>query len=177
MQPLKSASIGEHHVGYRSAGSGELIVCLHAIGHDSRDFASVLDHFKDTHEVIALDWPGHGASSALTDQPILRSSYCDWLKEVADHFGWQSMLLLGNSIGADAAMRFARYEPERVKGLVLANPGGLLPSNPFTRKSVEFMSWFFGKVAEAGTFSLKAFDWYYRQVLGRWLTKRFPSEI
>lgn len=177
MHELNTESIGCHRVGYRSAGAGEVILCLHAVGHDSRDFNTVLDHFKDTHQVVALDWPGHGASSPLVNQPILRTSYCEWLKQVVDHFGWQKIVLLGNSIGADAALRFARDESERVQGLVLANPGGLLPSNLFTRQTVNAMSWFFGKVANAGTLSLKMFGWYYRQVLANPMASPRRKEI
>ena len=142
MHELKIKNINGLQVSYREAGSGELLLCLHAIGHDSADYLSVLEFFKDTHKVVALDWPGHGKSDRLADQPILRSSYEAWLTMVCSHFGWERFSIIGNSIGGDVAIRFAHAYPQQVQGLVLANPGGLLPMNFLSKSAIGFMVWF-----------------------------------
>ena len=46
----------------RRRGSGPPVVCLHSVGHDGRDFDSLVDRCADTFEFICIDWPGHGRS-------------------------------------------------------------------------------------------------------------------
>ncbi|MFH8370162.1 alpha/beta fold hydrolase [Streptomyces sp. NPDC018031] len=66
--PVSTAS-GERTVRmvYERRGSGEPLVLLHGVGHHWQAWEPVLDILATTHEVIAADLPGFGASAALPD--------------------------------------------------------------------------------------------------------------
>ena len=104
-----------------------VLLCLHAIGHGGGDFAGLSAALHDW-RVIAVDWPGHGRSGADTEKAsALR--YTQLLEALTAELGLegQRVVILGNSIGGATAVRYAAAHPERVRGLVLANPGGLDP--------------------------------------------------
>lgn len=109
---------------------GPVLLCLHAIGHGGSDFAAVVEAFAPKLRVIAIDWPGHGASG---DDPTPASArrYTVLLEGVVAQLGLRQVVLLGNSIGGAVAIDFAAQHPELVRALVLANPGGLDPGGLF----------------------------------------------
>ena len=64
-------------------GRGDAIVCLHAIGHDARDFARLRGRFAARHRVIAIDWPGQGRSPR-DGRPATAAHYAElsaWYRE------------------------------------------------------------------------------------------------
>ncbi len=111
-------------------GARPAIVCLHAIGHGGNDFASFERAFADDYRIITIDWPGHGAS-ADDSEPASAVRYRALLAGVVAHLGLARFVLLGNSIGGAAAVGYAASHPERVRGLILANPGGFDPGGFF----------------------------------------------
>jgi len=102
------------------------IVCLHAIGHGGGDFAAFEQSFHDRFRLITFDWPGHGASGQDT-QPASARRYAALLLGLLDALAIEHPILFGNSIGGAAALTLAQQHPERVRALVLCNPGGLDP--------------------------------------------------
>ena len=54
-------------VHYTAHGEGAPLVLLHANPGDSRDFEAVIPALACTHRVLALDWPGYGASDLPAD--------------------------------------------------------------------------------------------------------------
>ena len=107
-----------------AASEKPAVVCLHAIGHGSRDFEAFRSFFKDTYRVVTLDWPNHGRSeSDSVAVSIERFSY------ILDHFirslKLKKFVIVGNSIGGGAAVKFATSQHPRLKGLILCNPAGL----------------------------------------------------
>src|SRR6185503_11673371 len=107
-------------------GTGDPVVCLHAIGHDARDFDGVRAHLRDRHRVIALDWPGQGRSPR-DGRPVTATRYAELVQAVLDALDVETCVVIGNSIGGAAAIAYAARHAERVRGLVLENPGGLAP--------------------------------------------------
>ncbi len=99
------------------------IVCLHAIAHGGSDFAAVVQFFSPRYRLVLVDWPGHGASSPDT-LPASAERYEAVLSAVMEQLALHQVVLLGNSIGGAAATRYAAAHPERVRALVLSNPGG-----------------------------------------------------
>ncbi|MFT3713565.1 MAG: alpha/beta hydrolase [Archangium sp.] len=102
-----------------------VLVCLHAIGHGGSDFAALSKARPDL-RVIAIDWPGHGRSGPDSNAASA-IRYEQLLAAVMDELKLERVVLLGNSIGGATAIRYAAARPERVRALVLANPGGLDP--------------------------------------------------
>jgi pimeloyl-ACP methyl ester carboxylesterase len=114
----------------REALSRPPLVVLPAAGHAWGDYHSVLDRFAAERRVAALDWPGFGASARPSPAEFAYSaeSYADLLGPWLDGLGIARAVLLGNSVGAAAAVCFALTHPERVAGLALVDPGGFTPS-------------------------------------------------
>ena len=109
-------------------GHGPAIVCLHAIGHGAGDFAALRARLAPRWRVIAPDWPGQGRSDSDRVPPSA-VRYADLLAGLLDACAVERAVLLGNSIGGAAAIRYAAAHPERVAALVLENPGGLDPAD------------------------------------------------
>ncbi len=103
-----------------------VLVCLHAIGHGGGDFALVEAAMAGRWRVVSFDWPAHGFSGP-DPAPASAAHYTDLFAALVDSLGLERFFVLGNSIGGAVALRYAAAHPKRVRGLVLANPGGLDP--------------------------------------------------
>ena len=148
-------------------GAGDTVVCLHAIGHDARDFAGVRDRLRGRCRVIAVDWPGQGRSPH-DGGPVAGGRYARLLGGVLDALAVESAVLLGNSIGGAAALAYTAENPGRVRGLVLENPGGLAPvDDPLARAALAGMVRFFAAGVRGAGWFRTAFALYYRLVLQR----------
>ncbi len=112
------------------------LVVLPAAGHTWRDYQPVLERFAAERRVAALDWPGFGGSDrpAPVEFAYTAESYAGLLGPWLDALGIARAVLLGNSVGAAAAIRYALAQPDRVAGLLLVAPGGFAP--PGLRRSL-----------------------------------------
>jgi pimeloyl-ACP methyl ester carboxylesterase len=148
-------------------GRGDAVVCLHAIGHDARDFARLRARLAPAHRVIAIDWPGQGRSRG-DGRPPTAAHYAELLDATLDALDVETCVVVGNSIGGAAAIAFAARHPERVRGLVLENPGGLAPVDDRAAQAVlAAMARFFDAGTRGAWWFGPAFALYYRLVLQR----------
>lgn len=150
----------------RRSGTGPTVVCLHATGHGARDFDRLAGRLGGRFAFIALDWPGQG-DSPREPAPASADRYAVLAAGVLDALDLKEVLLLGNSIGGAAAILCAANRPDRVRGLVLCNSGGLIPSNPFIRLFCRHMARRFEKGASGDAGFPAWFGRYYQQVLPR----------
>ena len=130
--PSLTLSTGALH--YREQGSGPPLMLLHANPGDSRDYEAVMPALAQRHRVIALDWPGYGAS-AMPPAPETRDAlyFNSVLREFVQRLDLQGTVLIGNSLGGNAAARLAISDPQLVRALVLVSPGGFTAHNIVTR--------------------------------------------
>ena len=76
----------------------------------------------DSGRLFAIDFWGYGASSRLPDG-YLFGAYVDQLGHFIEHLGIAGpVTLVGHSLGAAVALRFANLKPEHVRRLVLVSP-------------------------------------------------------
>jgi pimeloyl-ACP methyl ester carboxylesterase len=135
---------------------------LHAIGHDARDFARLRKRLRGGHRVIALDWPGQGRSGR-DHVDASGHRYAELLAEFLDAVGVDRAVIVGNSIGGAAALRYAHRHPARVRSLVLENPGGLASSSDRLAQIVlAAMARFFAAGTRGARWFPFAFRVYYR---------------
>lgn len=142
-------------------GRGAPVLCLHAVGHGSGDFAELAERLGETYEFIAIDWPGMGCSPS-DGQPLRADRFAGLLLEVADSLNLHRPLVIGNSIGGAAAIIAAAAAPGRFSGLVLCNPGGLAPIDGPARVVIGGMVAFFRAGARGAAWFPAAFAAYYR---------------
>jgi pimeloyl-ACP methyl ester carboxylesterase len=120
------------------AGSGHLppLVLLHGLSANAICYGGLLKRLAPfTRRVIAPDMPAHGFSDippAGLDDVGMLESLTDVLDRLLGETG-EPAILLGNSMGGLAAIRYAQARRDRVAGLVLVSPGGApMPQAEFT---------------------------------------------
>jgi len=104
------------------------IVFIHGLGGSQSTWATVLGNFADTSRVVALDLPGHGASSKPSPDeggdysiPALAAA----VGEVIEKLDLAPAVVVGHSLGGGAALDLALARPKLVRGLVLVDSVGL----------------------------------------------------
>ena len=158
--PELQLSTGRVH--YTESGAGTPVLLLHANPGDSRDFDPVIPALAQRHRVLALDWPGYGRSQ-MPAAPQTRDAlfFHGVLREFIDALHLPPVILVGNSLGGNAAARLVIEAPQRVKALVLVAPGGFTRHNVITRA---FCAWMGSRWAMSP-----------RRWAGLYLRKRTPA--
>jgi len=129
MNPNSKASEGEIYVGnaalyVRTVGNGPSVIVLHGgPDFDHTYLLPDLDHVKDMLRLIYYDQRGRGRSAEnVKPEDVSLMSDLDDLDRVRQHFGLNSVVLLGHSWGTVLALEYALRYPTRVSRLVLMNP-------------------------------------------------------
>jgi pimeloyl-ACP methyl ester carboxylesterase len=107
---------------WRGPAKGPAVVCIHGLTANHTCWASVADLLSPAYRLIAYDLRGRGES----DKPEKGYSLAHHNEDLAgllDHFGLRKAVLVGHSLGAHIAVRFAAMHPERVSKLVLVDGG------------------------------------------------------
>ena len=108
-------------VAYEIAGAGPLVVCVPGMG----DLRSTWRHLAPTliatgHRVALMDLRGHGDSSTAFTEYGDDATARD-IVALIEHLA-EPAVVVGNSMGAGAAVIAAAARPELVRGLVLVGP-------------------------------------------------------
>jgi pimeloyl-ACP methyl ester carboxylesterase len=163
--PFREIEVDGLKLACNDEGAGPAVLCLHAIAHGASDFAALSEHLKDRHRVLALDWPGHGHSGPDRN-PAGAARYAEVLAAFMDAAEIEEAVLIGNSIGGAAAILYAHVHPERVRGLVLENPGGLVAtSDRVSQLALRAIIGFFRAGARGAWWFPAAYRAYYKRVL------------
>jgi len=119
MERLKIA--GTPGIALACEGNGpELIVFLHGIGGNSRNWARQLPVFGAKATAVAWDARGYGESDDFEGDTVF-AHWVDDVRRVVDHFAVAKAHVVGLSIGARVAQRFALAHHDRLASLVLAD--------------------------------------------------------
>lgn len=111
---------------YTAKGKGKLppVVVIHGLSSESTDLAPMFGilrkHFS---KVIVPDLPGHGKSQPPVDG-MLSDPVFNTFAAGLDLMVNEPAIILGNSLGGLATIRYATRSPEKVKGIVLYSPAG-----------------------------------------------------
>lgn len=120
------------------AGYGPPLLLLHGVMVDRGYWRPHLARLAATHDVIACDLPGHGASPPLAG-PTSAAAVARDVLATLDALGLPSAAVVGHSFGGMVAQELARQAPGRVSALVLADtwchPRGYL-FEPFLFRTV-----------------------------------------
>lgn len=101
-------------------GEGELLILMHGIGGNKRNWASNIKKFGEHFKTVAWDARGYGESD---DYPgdLEFSDFADDLKRVLDHYCVEKAHLLGLSMGGRIAFSFYEKYSHRILSLILCD--------------------------------------------------------
>lgn len=115
-----------HHVRTGPRGHPPLLL-LHPAGLDLTYWDNLIAAWKDGHDVIAVDLPGHGRSS--TDSgPWTFAAAVEHMIQLMEAMGLARVHLAGISVGGMIAQTFALRHPDRVASLSLIATASEFPA-------------------------------------------------
>jgi pimeloyl-ACP methyl ester carboxylesterase len=121
-QPTKSGYIEANGLSYyyQVYGTGEPLLLLHGGLGQIEMFGPVLGMLAEQRQVIGVDLHGHGRT-ALGERNISLIDMGDDMAAIVKQLGYERVDVMGYSLGAGVAFRFAVQHPEQVRRLVLAS--------------------------------------------------------
>jgi len=119
---LEKKIITEANYRYIEVGEGTPVVILHGLMGGLSNFAGVMDYFPNKgYKVLVPELP-------VYDLPIINSTVKDlavFLDGFLNFKKLKEVVLLGNSLGGHVALLYAKFHPEKVKGLIITGSSGL----------------------------------------------------
>lgn len=126
----KEAVVFGQKITYTDTGSGPVVVLLHGLGGDLRNWAFNVPALAEHFRVVAPDQIGFGRS----DKPLINyrvATYVDFLDKFLDELKITRVSLVGNSLGGWIAAAYALRHPARVERLALVDAAGFAPPKEF----------------------------------------------
>ena len=119
---------------YEVHGSGPAVLFVHGSGGHHAAWWQQVTALRDDYTVITMDLRGFGCSrwDAEHDSAAFPGDIRAVLDAVAEAGGPQQAVLVGQSIGAAAALRAALDRPDRASGVILAHSLGGLQNEELT---------------------------------------------
>lgn len=111
------------------AGASQPQVLVHGLGGSASNWIDVIAGLADYGPVVALDLAGFGHTPADSATSLSVDGHVELVLAVADHLGWPTFALHGNSMGGLVGTLLAAEHVDRVEHLVLVSPA-LPPSCP-----------------------------------------------
>lgn len=121
-KPTKTGYVAVNGIDYyyELHGKGEPLLLLHGGLGNIDMFGPVLSLLAAERQVIGVDLHGHGRT-ALGDRPLDLTAQGEDMAEIVKKLGYDKVDVLGYSLGAGVAFRFAAQHPTQVRRLVLAS--------------------------------------------------------
>lgn len=107
---------------YEIAGSGQPVLFIHGLGSSSRDWEEQIPFFSERFQVITCDLRGHGRSQKPPG-PYSMSLFASDVAGLIKALGFDSVHVLGISLGGMVAFQLAVDHPELIKSMVIVNSG------------------------------------------------------
>jgi pimeloyl-ACP methyl ester carboxylesterase len=128
---------GFHRVVYYEWGARDnanVVVCVHGIGRNGRDFDVLGEALAPSHRVLAIDMPGRGASEWLRDpMDYVTPIYLGTLTALIAASGADEVAWVGTSMGALLGMIAAAQPQTPVRRLVVNDAGPLIEAAALAR--------------------------------------------
>ena len=114
-------------VHYKMEGSGKSkVLLLHGWGCDLHMMEPVAEALLQTHQILLVDFPGHGESSR-PPEPWGVPEYADCLKELISRLGFVPCSVVAHSFGCRITTWLAAQEPTLFERIVFTGAAGIRP--------------------------------------------------
>ncbi len=101
------------------------IFLLHGSNASLHTWEPLVAQLKDDYRLISFDLPGHGLTGATSQEDYSNIAMANFTREVIELYDFNSVTLVGNSMGGGVALRYALMYPREVNALVLVSSGGI----------------------------------------------------
>jgi pimeloyl-ACP methyl ester carboxylesterase len=108
-------------IHYEIKGNGKPLIILHGMGNNSQSWKKQLKGLSEQYTVIAWDAPGYGLSSDPKEELKEFKQFADVLKGFIENLGYESVILLGHSMGSAIALNFCYRFQNLVEGLIISD--------------------------------------------------------
>jgi len=121
---------GFHRVVYFEWGAADnpnVVICVHGVGRNARDFDVLAEALSSTHRVLAVDMPGRGKSDWLRDSgDYVFPVYLSTLTALVARGGAQTVSWVGTSMGGLLGIAMAAQPETPVARLVVNDVGPVI---------------------------------------------------
>jgi len=101
---------------------------IHGSGSDHSAWSHQYGRLHKKYNIAAVNLPGHSRSGGGGESDVAR--YCLWVKNLLDILNLKDAVIVGHSLGAAIALRFAINYPQELAGIILVGGGMKMPVNP-----------------------------------------------
>ena len=119
----KSVQVDKHTVVYNEGGKGDTILFIHGFGGQKDTWTLIAKYLTPEYHVVALDVPGFGESSKLQDEIYSIPRQVKRIRETVEALGLGEHHIVGASLGAAIAGKYAVDYPDSVLSLSLFSGG------------------------------------------------------
>jgi pimeloyl-ACP methyl ester carboxylesterase len=143
------AQVGDLTIHYAETGVGRPLICLHGTGPGASGWASYRGNapmFATAFRTLVPDLPRFGGSSKVRVTEPRLDFTSRAIRGFMDALGIDKAHIVGNSMGAQTALKLAIDTPERVDKLVLMAPAvaGHSLTSPMPTEAVRLISDYYG---------------------------------
>ena len=122
------------YVEWGDPNNKHVLVCVHGLTRNARDFDYVAEHLEDAYRVVSVDVAGRGRSDWLRDpSDYTYPVYCSDLTTLIARLGVETVDWLGTSMGGIIGMLMASLPNSPVRKLVLNDVGSVIPKASLER--------------------------------------------
>lgn len=107
-------------ISYSVYGKGTPVVFLHGFLGNSTIWNPFVEHLKKDYQVLTIDLPGHGETTAVQEEITMDFS-AELVNEVLVQENISNHHLIGHSMGGYVASAFAKLYPKKINSLTFFN--------------------------------------------------------
>jgi pimeloyl-ACP methyl ester carboxylesterase len=135
----RTVDVGPDRLAYVELGAGgPPVLLLHGLGGNWTAWLETLPTVAREHRVIAVDLPGFGGSAPGSDG-ISIPGYARTVERFCERMELEDVVVAGSSLGGWVAAELALRAPELVRGLILIDAAGIVPTRAERLKAVSMM--------------------------------------
>jgi pimeloyl-ACP methyl ester carboxylesterase len=116
------ASVNGLRMYYEIHGTGEPLLLLHGAFGAIDLWGPILTTLAEHHQVIAVEFQGHGHTADIIDRPLSYEQMADDVAALMAHLGIEQADIVGYSMGGTTGLQLAIRHPELVRKLVTVSP-------------------------------------------------------
>lgn len=104
--------------------NGVPVVFVHSLAGNISQWSMQLNHLRKHRRAVAFDLRGHGRSDPSPDGDYRIETLVEDIDSIVRSLQIDQFVLAGHSLGGSVSIAYARAHPDRVLGLLLADPSG-----------------------------------------------------